>query len=153
MRCLALWAVVWLGSVAWPASANHECGQASFAAVKYPVDGAPRAVVTGDLNDDGFTDVIVAADLSGIMVWLGTGDGTLGEPAQMQLDDSPRGMTLADVDGDGNLDLLLAVWSNYRVVVLEGIGDGTFVTVSVHVMPERPQWVRAADPALGESAT
>ncbi|MEM7761695.1 MAG: VCBS repeat-containing protein, partial [Cyanobacteria bacterium P01_A01_bin.40] len=91
----------------------------------------PRAVATGDVNNDGVIDVV---SLGGnyrdnlISVRLREGDGVLGIQNDYALGSGyPSDMTLDDVDGDGNLDLLTVKRSYYGYVnVYSGDGTGAF---------------------------
>jgi hypothetical protein len=60
----------------------------------------------------------------GISVLLGNGDGTFGPPAFYDLDSYAQTVTAADLNGDGQTDLLVGTISG--VDVLLGQGDGTF---------------------------
>jgi hypothetical protein len=103
---------------------------------RYPVDLKPSFVTTGDFNHDRKLDVAVSntgsADVS---VLLGNGDGTL-QPAVNYPISSPGGGLLgistgtfsleaADVNGDGNLDIVTSNSAANDVSVLLGRGDGT----------------------------
>jgi len=97
---------------------------------------------TGDLNGDGKTDIVVAyvgdaacggsgTTSSGYFVALGKGDGTFLTPTFTAYGSELYAVTLADMNRDGNLDLLLddapfQVSGAFAVDLLPGIGDGTF---------------------------
>jgi hypothetical protein len=100
----------------------------------------------GDLNHDGTLDVAVANYPDGTTgVLLGNGDGSFQSVA---LHDSGARFawseTTADVDGDGNLDLLV---SNFEgtIGVLLGNGDGTFQATQTYAVPGDAISVVAAD--------
>jgi hypothetical protein len=90
------------------------------------------SVAIGDVNGDGKLDLLVANTNScTVGEMIGNGDGTFQPVATFDgcgLDPlgGPASVTLADVDGDGKLDLLLG--SDGPELML-GNGDGTFQPV------------------------
>jgi hypothetical protein len=111
------------------------------------VDGA----FTADINGDGIPDLIednYAADT--IWVRPGHGDGTFGAPAiysatrngQFQ---GPDGPTVADVNGDGIPDLIYGTYVGGTVVVLPGLGNGTFGAPEVYPAEPGAYAVQAVD--------
>jgi hypothetical protein len=104
------------------------------APVPYRVGKDPISVAVGDFNRDGIADLAVlnSADDS-ISIILGNGDGTFQPqtiyPAGSK-GDFPGTLLVADVNGDGKLDLArAAALYTAGVGVLLGNGDGTFRTV------------------------
>ena len=90
-------------------------------------DGYYYAVVAGDFNNDGKLDVALTSNESGISVFLGNGDGTFQGPVQYPVANLvPYPLTVADLRGDGKLDLLTGSSGNGGLSVLLGNGDGTF---------------------------
>ena len=87
---------------------------------------APGSIVrAADLRDDGITDLVVLTS-SGLDVYLGDGQGGFSRtPEHYDVGPDPTGLTVADVNGDGKLDLLIG--NQYGdVLELLGNGDGTF---------------------------
>lgn len=75
--------------------------------------GATVAVASADLNGDGWPDV-VSADWSGssrgVHVWLNDGAGHLVRDTTWgRLDESVFAIDAGDIDGDGDIDLAIAV--------------------------------------------
>jgi hypothetical protein len=89
------------------------------------------SVFVGDFNNDAKLDLAVGCS-GGISVLLGNGDGTFQTPKVMAIGGgaSGVGMTAADVNKDGKLDLLVPTGNQTFVVeVYLGNGDGTFQAV------------------------
>ncbi|MEA2163089.1 MAG: hypothetical protein QOK37_1216 [Thermoanaerobaculia bacterium] len=85
--------------------------------------------VTADVNHDGRPDVVVLGQQLGVMLGRAVG-GFDALPAFQPLETPSQSvptMLLRDFDGDGNLDLAMAVGGlNSGFAVLRGKGDGTF---------------------------
>jgi Bacterial Ig-like domain (group 3)/FG-GAP-like repeat len=111
-------------------------GDGTFQPVVIYRSGAPaaRSVAIADLNGDGKPDVVVAncgnssrCPGGGVVgVLLGNGDGTFHAAVAYGSGGwGTNSVAVADVNGDGQPDLVTANW-NGRVGVLLGYGDGTF---------------------------
>ncbi|MBK8974895.1 MAG: VCBS repeat-containing protein [Planctomycetes bacterium] len=116
--------------------------------------GAIRgASVVGDLDGDGDLDVVTEPVTSrglGPRVFVNAGDGTFTEqlrfPAAAAADESSLyGLALADLDGDGDLDVLLAQ-STRPVRVYVNDGAGRFAAAPA-AMPNRVEPVGSLDVA------
>jgi hypothetical protein len=87
------------------------------------------SLAVGDVNRDGKADIAVTVGLH-VSILLGNGDGTFQpfvayDPGSCVGDPCANGVALADVNGDGKLDLVVSNSSN-TIGVLLGKGDGTF---------------------------
>jgi hypothetical protein len=96
---------------------------------------SPAAVQLADLNGDGRLDLIVAnSGSNNVLVYPGLGNGTFGPALNggqgFFAGTNPVGITVADVNGDGRPDLIIANKGSNTVSILinEKVGDGfTFV--------------------------
>jgi hypothetical protein len=95
----------------------------------------PVGVDLGDVNADGFLDVVTAGlteDASAqnqegfVSIHLGLGNGTFRGPRQYYVKVNPVALDVADADGDGDLDITYTGGFNQGVSFLSNHGDGTF---------------------------
>jgi len=70
----------------------------------------PDQIAVGDINGDGFLDVVYASSQSAnIAVMYGRGDGTFSTPIGVAHDGgTPNSISVADFNSDGKMDLLYA---------------------------------------------
>ena len=110
----------------WPSS---ECLASAGVAGALPCGGG----VSGDFDNDGDRDFVVAGDVQAIQIFLNTG-ALLFQSRQVVVGFSPSDVTARDLDGDGALDLVVTLagssgndrYSDGFVDVLKGNGNGTF---------------------------
>lgn len=116
------------------------------------VGKGPRWISVGDLNHDGHPDIAVANDESGtVSVLLGNGDGGFRESpgSPFPAGHLPNDIAIADMDGDGNPDLVIANHQSPYITILLGDGRGGFRPApgspfDVHSNPH-PHGVAVAD--------
>jgi hypothetical protein len=88
-------------------------------------DPRPFEAVLGDLDADGDLDLVLSNLDGSASVLLGNGNGTFA-PRQAVAILGTRDVDLADLNGDGKLDLITGSAFGNTVCVLQGNGDGTF---------------------------
>lgn len=112
--------------------------------------GYANMVYVADVNNDGKADIVYNITTSEsnssstiyVETQLGAGDGSFGQPTAAKIQrftvaadaqqTQVEGMAMADINGDGNLDLALGINENfgttgvYVVTTALGNGDGTF---------------------------
>lgn len=102
-------------------------------AFTYTIGQTTRALALGDFNEDGFTDLaLVKSGQTKVFIRFGTGTGSSGEPifanteTTFDVGSEPRSVTVADINGDGDLDLIVANSGSDNISLLLGNGAGGF---------------------------
>jgi FG-GAP-like repeat len=108
-------------------------GKPPYHYIKTQLPGNVRQLVVGDFNNDGIPDVVVEdsttnGEQAGVTVLLGNGDGTFTAKHSYPLsNDCVVGpMAAGDLNGDGNLDLVIANSGCETVTIFLGTGNGDF---------------------------
>ncbi len=108
--------------------------QGGFTAGATPITPLIRSMAPLDVDDDGDLDVVVVGELDGeLVVAINDGDGNFQRGMSVSVGVRPQTVRAADFNGDGIGDLIVTVAGVERnadssqVLVLNGIGDGTFV--------------------------
>lgn len=113
------------------------------------VGGSLLALGAGDLDQDGKLDLVTAdADGESLAVLFGNGDGTFVEPPSLfSLEESagPRAIQLADLDGNGSLDVAVANEVSNTVTVLLNGGDGVLARPRPFSVGESPTALASGD--------
>jgi hypothetical protein len=103
----------------------------------YAAQLAGCCVVTADFNRDGVMDLAVSAfeGSSGVQVFLGKGDGTFKPPVAYAPGSGANALAAADLNHDGNPDIVIANATGDSITVLLGNGDGTFRDPVTYAIP------------------
>ncbi|MFL2983512.1 MAG: CRTAC1 family protein [Candidatus Neomarinimicrobiota bacterium] len=92
-------------------------------------------VVTGDVDDDGDTDVYVANDKDMNLLFINNGKGRFTESAMITgtgyngngLAEAGMGVDLGDIDRDGHLDIYVTNYSGETNTLYHNRGQGLFI--------------------------
>ncbi|RZK49593.1 MAG: hypothetical protein EOO59_16340, partial [Hymenobacter sp.] len=99
-----------------------------------PLSG-PRSLAVADVNGDGQPDVLTAnsgTDTAGVLLGTGTGSFGAATPYALGANSRPFAVAVADVNGDGQLDVLTANSGTGTAGVLLGTGTGRFGAVRTY---------------------
>jgi hypothetical protein len=111
-------------------------GTGSFgSAARFVVGNNQLSVAIGDVDGDGHPDLVVAetggiSSLGAVQVLLGDGTGSFSFGSTVTVPGVPASAALGDVDGDGDLDLVVPVGDHTYAAVFPGDGAGSFGPVS-----------------------
>ncbi|MBF9236107.1 VCBS repeat-containing protein [Hymenobacter sp. BT683] len=91
-----------------------------------------RNATLGDINNDGYPDLVVSKGgaTDGVDTWLNNMGNGFSAFQSMGVSRHPLDIALGDVDGDGDLDMLIGNDNNTATVTLRlnaGLGSGIFV--------------------------
>ncbi|MGH9138924.1 MAG: FG-GAP repeat domain-containing protein [Acidimicrobiales bacterium] len=110
--------------------------------------GVAGTVLAGDLDGDGFDDVVALTEFTGAfngVVLLNDGAGGFGIGTRYDAGLGPVSGELADLNGDGILDIVSSDTVASTQVVLAGNGDGTFANAGSFPVSQFPQTPVVAD--------
>lgn len=107
-------------------------GDGTLVAKTYVASDNPQWITVADVNADGKSDLLVSNYGDETMsVLLGNGDGTFKDGVAYSLDGYAATLAVADIDGDGKLDVAAGYfYPAIGVGILKGNGDGTFGKVT-----------------------
>ncbi|MBN2356019.1 VCBS repeat-containing protein, partial [candidate division KSB1 bacterium] len=102
-----------------------------------PIGSGARAVA-GDVNGDGYVDVFYPRRNTTCALLINNRSGSFTDEAAtrgLAFSTDPNGTSIADLDNDGDLDLIIATYSlagdgNPQVVIYQNNGSGNFTKVN-----------------------
>jgi Ca2+-binding RTX toxin-like protein len=131
-------------------------GIGNFSApVNFPAGDYAYIRNVADVDGDSDLDLIITnekIDLTRFIVFDTTisvlrnnGNGTFATPEALMTGDGSQGVTSADLDGDEDLDVVVANKGDDTLSVLRNNGNGTFATPTQLAVGDNPNDVVAAD--------
>jgi hypothetical protein len=117
---------------------------ATTTAFPVPANNTPVCMVSADINKDSIADLIVGSQQQYASVFLGTGTGTFGSCTSYTAG-YPTGVTVADFNGDGKLDMATTGYFTNKIYVYHGSGTGTFGSPTVIPTCNSPHPIVSAD--------
>ena len=100
-------------------------------------DSHPSAVASGDLNNDGWLDLVVAnAGANSIGVFFGFNYSTFQNPVAYSNADSlgPAGIIACDFNNDRFVDIIVAFSSAGKINIYLGYGNGSFILTFTYLI-------------------
>lgn len=123
---------------------------------EYPLTGDSLDIAVADFNGDNKPDVAFSLDTGKMGVLFNKGDGFFevisplppisGDPrlwGEFPTDGAPTGLTAADMDGDGAMDVVLAVAGRNAVGVMKNLGDSPRIPGRINVNTAPVEVLRA----------
>ncbi len=111
---------------------NNGSGASNFnSGTKYTVGSQPYSIASGDLNGDGYADLVTAnTNMNGtagtVSVLLNNKNGTFSGAATYTVGKQPYQVAIGDINGDGSPDLAVTNYGENTVTILFGSKTGTF---------------------------
>ena len=115
---------------------QHELVQSAAVALS----GNPRDVALGDVTGDGQLDALVTRSqfAGGLSMLAGDGAGGLSAPVTYPTHGSARALQVADLDGDGAVEVLVTTHIRDSLTVFGADGQGGLAPLTVEYLPIRP---------------
>jgi len=108
----------------------------------FATPGIPIDFASGDLNGDGFADIVTVNNNNLISIALNNGDGTFRAGGQFQVGSDPSGIIIGNFNNsDRFLDLAVTNSGSSNVSILLGDGAGNFITASTPAVGFSPNGI------------
>jgi hypothetical protein len=109
-----------------------------------------RAVVVNDFNNDNYPDIAVAfytTNNIGVLLGYGNGNFSVMMTFSTGVGSAPYSLTVADINKDGRLDIVVANSGTDNIGILLGYGNGSFASTmtSSNGYGSKPCYVAVAD--------
>ena len=106
---------------------------------------ATTSIQVADIDADGDQDVVASTVVGSVSVYFGNGTTTLGRHIAYPLGQFPGALTLADLTGDGFVDMITELTSVNQLIALANDGLGKFGTLEYFLSAASPKSLKAGD--------
>jgi hypothetical protein len=128
----------------------HNTGAATFAETDLAQGKqSPQVIAAGDLNGDGWPDLVIDDAGTGMEVLLNRAEGSFEPPSTYAFAEEVRSIAIGDLNGDGASDVVFGGYSFDDLGVFFNRGDGTFAPV-VHWTVSNSPWAVALGDLNGD---
>ena len=103
------------------------------------------SITLGDLNGDQHLDAFVTNILTPDKVWINDGNGQFNDSGQALTSTYATHAALGDLDGDGDLDVMVAITFESFNTVLFNDGNGTLTDSGQALGDRDSQWIALGD--------
>lgn len=124
---------------------NDGSGSFTFGTLFAASGGSPRSSALDDIDSDGHLDLVIGNSFEEARIFWGDGDGSFSNPQMIRMGRGVVAIGLADIDGDGDLDMGAASNSDYRITIMRNRGDRIFEQRDDLVSGVQPRSVAVGD--------
>ena len=113
----------------------------------YTTSNGPHAVGVGQLNANTALDIAIphTRTTHQTTIWNNDGSGNFAQTDAVTVGSTPRSLTIADIDRDGDMDIAVASEGTNSVSVLTNNGSGDFTATATLPVGLAPNNVAAGD--------
>jgi hypothetical protein len=112
-------------------------------------DPSPKELSTGDINGDGFADIVAALPsgraTDGFVTITSNGSGGFNTPIRYEAAQDTCDVAILDLDGDGDRDVITLGHLSAAITVHENPGSGLFQVLPRYVVASLSDAIESAD--------
>ncbi len=123
----------------------RQTGAGGFARTDLSAGGVVSMAVAVDLNGDGRLDLATANEDNSASVLLNLGGGAFAPRVLYTVGNLAQSLDTGDIDDDGDMDLVVANYSQSTASILLNNGAGAFPEIQAFAAGERPRDVVVGD--------
>ncbi len=132
-----------------PRHGHAQCSEAQFdTPIRITTEAVVRSIAAVDVNGDRQRDLVLSGAVPGtvsVLLSIHASSAQFSAPANLEVGRDPSGLAATDINGDGAVDLLVAVSGENQIAVLLNDGHGTFGLSTTLAVGAGPTAVAAGD--------